>query len=499
MNMTRSYGVRPARPAARPEPKRPVAGEYQGRVIPVGKVPIILSARKSDIIVSVANEGKAFLYVGDAQVDAGSGAIIEPGEYASFDVPRAEDLYGVADGETKVRITEYTLEADKTGAPVVILSGPAGDGGEGGPHTHPEYQHTHPYAPEVHSHPEYEHTHPYASDTHNHDAAYAALVHSHEGGGAHDHDATYSALTHNHDGTYAPTHSHPYASDTHNHDAAYSGTGHTHDTSHNHDGVYAPTHSHPYADADHGAHLTSGQLTDLTDGGETALHSHSGGGGHPDLAAHDTLGLATQTELDNHAAAADPHTGYVREADADWVDLTDGGQTALHSHAGGGGGGDSAAAVVSADVANSSNSTAVTAISLADLGPGTYLFKAWIAYKTVVTTTGIEIWANHTGTVTRFLATWYTLTTGGAAATGVADQATTLTAQMMEGKGQRAKDVASGPMQGTDTSNADQFAVMEGIAVVTATGSFELKFRSEVNASAATILAGTVIEFRKAA
>jgi hypothetical protein len=77
------------------------------------------------------------------------------------------------------------------------------------------------------------------------------------------------------------------------------------------------------------------------------------GGEHPNLAAHDTLGLATQVELDAHTAAADPHTayaldtdltahegaadphtGYVREADANWVDLTDGGATTLHSHTG---------------------------------------------------------------------------------------------------------------------------------------------------------------------
>ena len=38
------------------------------------------------------------------------------------------------------------------------------------------------------------------------------------------------------------------------------------------------------------------------------------GGAHPDLAAHDTLGLATQAELDTHAAAADPHTGYLKES-----------------------------------------------------------------------------------------------------------------------------------------------------------------------------------------
>ena len=40
------------------------------------------------------------------------------------------------------------------------------------------------------------------------------------------------------------------------------------------------------------------------------------GGSHPDLAAHDTLGLATQAELDAHAAAADPHTGYTTTAEA---------------------------------------------------------------------------------------------------------------------------------------------------------------------------------------
>ena len=56
---------------------------------------------------------------------------------------------------------------------------------------------------------------------------------------------------------------------------------------------------------------------------------------HPDLATHDTLGLATQSELDTHAGAADPHTGYVKESDANWIDLTDTGATTLHSHAGG--------------------------------------------------------------------------------------------------------------------------------------------------------------------
>jgi len=40
-------------------------------------------------------------------------------------------------------------------------------------------------------------------------------------------------------------------------------------------------------------------------------------GAHPNLAAHDTLGLATQAELNAHAAAGDPHPGYLTPAEAD--------------------------------------------------------------------------------------------------------------------------------------------------------------------------------------
>ena len=66
-----------------------------------------------------------------------------------------------------------------------------------------------------------------------------------------------------------------------------------------------------------------------------------GGGGVTDhgaltgLADDDHTQYATNAELTTHEGAADPHTGYVKENDANYVDLTDGGATALHSHAGG--------------------------------------------------------------------------------------------------------------------------------------------------------------------
>ena len=37
-----------------------------------------------------------------------------------------------------------------------------------------------------------------------------------------------------------------------------------------------------------------------------------------------------------HEGAADPHTGYVLESSVNWIDLTDGGATTLHTHSGGG-------------------------------------------------------------------------------------------------------------------------------------------------------------------
>jgi hypothetical protein len=147
--------------------------------------------------------------------------------------------------------------------------------------------------------------------------------------------------------------------------------------------------------------------------------------------------------------------------------------------------------------ANSTVTAAAATELAATVGVGTYLVKYWVVYQAAATTTGIQMYLNHTGTATRLAATWYTLTTGTTATSGVADQATTLTAQVMEGKGQRAVNVASGPTQGVDTANADQFAVMEGIITVTVSGTLDFMFNSEVAASAVTLQIGTSLVLTK--
>lgn len=55
------------------------------------------------------------------------------------------------------------------------------------------------------------------------------------------------------------------------------------------------------------------------------------GGAHPDLATHDALGLATDTELTTHAGAADPHTGYRLES-ADHTHQSAGAQGGVLDH-----------------------------------------------------------------------------------------------------------------------------------------------------------------------
>jgi hypothetical protein len=66
------------------------------------------------------------------------------------------------------------------------------------------------------------------------------------------------------------------------------------------------------AHPDLATHDTMGLATDA----ELAAHAAGPhGGAHPDLATHDALGLATDAELTTHAGAADPHAVYQKESE----------------------------------------------------------------------------------------------------------------------------------------------------------------------------------------
>lgn len=46
----------------------------------------------------------------------------------------------------------------------------------------------------------------------------------------------------------------------------------------------------------------------------------------------DAAAAELEASLTTHEAASDPHTGYVKESDSNYVDLTDAGNTTLHTH-----------------------------------------------------------------------------------------------------------------------------------------------------------------------
>ena len=156
--------------------------------------------------------------------------------------------------------------------------------------------------------------------------------------------------------------------------------------------------------------------------------------------------------------------------------------------------------VLSADSSDVTSTTQTTVMTITGVGAGTYRMKAALVYQTAATTTGIGITLNHTGTLTRFVSNWIQLTTGGAAATGIGDQATTVAAgQLVEGKAERVKDTRSSFNVGVDTANADQLVIMDAILIVTVSGSLELKIATEVAASAVRLMAGSMIELNKVA
>jgi len=156
---------------------------------------------------------------------------------------------------------------------------------------------------------------------------------------------------------------------------------------------------------------------------------------------------------------------------------------------------------ISKCMGSSQTNNTITPASVTELeltvAPGSYLVKYWLCYQTAATTTGIQFHLDHSGTVTRNVGHRYELTTGAAAATGISDQATTATAQMMEGKGHRADNTPGGFTQGVDTANADMFAVLEAIVVVTVSGTLKLMFASEVASSNAVMQPGSAVTLKK--
>jgi hypothetical protein len=158
-------------------------------------------------------------------------------------------------------------------------------------------------------------------------------------------------------------------------------------------------------------------------------------------------------------------------------------------------------AKLASDAANSSTTPAEVAGLTVAAPAGTYLFEYFVIYQTAATGTGIKFSVNHSGTVTSFVANWHVVDNTATAATAAADQdAIAATAQVYSAFAARAKSTAGwGTTISVDTANADMFAKVEGIMVVTADGNLQLYSGSAVAASNATVKAGSSLRLTRTA
>lgn len=141
--------------------------------------------------------------------------------------------------------------------------------------------------------------------------------------------------------------------------------------------------------------------------------------------------------------------------------------------------------------------TEVVALSLT-LQPGTYVFQYFIIYQSTATTTGVRFSVDYTGTTTKFVANWHVCDNTATASTAAADQdAVAAGGQVYCAFAARAKSSAGwGTTISVDTQNADMFAKVEGIMVVTTEGDIRLYHGSE-DAVSTSVRPGTSLVLMK--
>jgi hypothetical protein len=167
-------------------------------------------------------------------------------------------------------------------------------------------------------------------------------------------------------------------------------------------------------------------------------------------------------------------------------------------------GGDDARLIVGALSSNQADITGTGLVEIAGLtkavGIGTWQFRYMVLYQTTATTTGVEFVVDHTGTDTAFASNMSFGSTGGAAATGIADQVGVGTAAgIMETKTQRTAGARPGVTIGVDTINANCLMVIEGVIRVSVAGNLQLFMAAELAGLVCRAMAGSSVMLVKVA
>lgn len=153
---------------------------------------------------------------------------------------------------------------------------------------------------------------------------------------------------------------------------------------------------------------------------------------------------------------------------------------------------------LSADSADQTSTTPGVVMTTTGVGVGTWLFKYQAIYQSAATTTGIKLNVNHTGTTGQFQSVMWFMDSAATAATGVGKGLSTAAiGSVPSAYAERVKDTTSFASAGVTDINADIPVFLEGIVVVTVSGSLELKLGTEVAASAVRLMADSCLELTK--
>lgn len=153
---------------------------------------------------------------------------------------------------------------------------------------------------------------------------------------------------------------------------------------------------------------------------------------------------------------------------------------------------------LTADSADITSTTPSVVMTTTLVGVGTWKFKYTFIYQTAATTTGIGAAVNHTGTVTQFASHLKQVNTLATASNGIGEDLVSAAAGLIyEARPELAKDTVTFKTVGVGNINTDILAVLEGLIVVTVTGSLELKVSTEVASSAVRIMADSMLELIK--
>lgn len=158
--------------------------------------------------------------------------------------------------------------------------------------------------------------------------------------------------------------------------------------------------------------------------------------------------------------------------------------------------------IVGALTADQADITGITLVEIAGLtkavGVGIWIFEYFMIYQTAATGSGVEFVVDHTGTDTAFVSNARFGTTGGAAATGIADQVGVGTAAgLMEVKTQRTAGARPGVTIGVDTANANCLMIVEGVIHVSVAGDLKIFMAAELAGQVVRAKAGSAMRIVK--